>query len=562
MSLFLFSFLFFFLGLYCQINKIILFIYWELISLNTLRFEISLIIDFYSCLFGITVSLIAGAVFLFSKSYIVQEIFFVRFHLTVLSFIVSIYLLIFRPNLIRILLGWDGLGVTSYLLVIYFHSRKAYNAGLLTALSNRVGDILIIIRLSVILKLGSWNIVFNLYDLNLINLNILIICLTLAAITKRAQIPFSAWLPAAIAAPTPVSALVHSSTLVTAGVYLLFRFHNLLIMRKSLYLLLLVGTLTILLAGLRALIEKDMKKIVALSTLSQLGLIMSRLGVGLKEVCYFHLLIHAFFKALLFISVGQIIHLSRDYQDLRKINLLSTSSQISFSFINIANLRLCGIPFIAGFYSKDLYIELRVLTSINIFVLIFFFLSIGLTVGYTLRFFFLTSWNFPRTLNLFWLKDLNKDLLFRGLLLWFIAIFSGAFLNWLRFPLPGSISLPFELKNLTTTVIIGIVLIRRIFFNFSFFPKFILKNFIFNIWALPMISSSLNVKASLCIRKIFRIWGDLFWVRRIRVINLNLVYLQINLNQSKPLIQSFFFNFQFFFLLSFIIYLFYLCIIK
>lgn len=176
--------------------------------------------------------------------------------------------------------------------------------------------------------------------------------------TKSAQIPFSAWLPAAMAAPTPVSSLVHSSTLVTAGVYLLFRFSELLSHRAYLPCLLKAGVLTIIIAGCAALSELDIKKIVALSTLSQLGLIITTLGLGLYEIAYFHLLTHAFFKALLFISVGNIIHLSRDFQDLRKIKLIEFCYPVSLSFSLVANCSLCGFPFLAGFYSKDLILEI------------------------------------------------------------------------------------------------------------------------------------------------------------------------------------------------------------
>ena len=173
-----------------------------------------------------------------------------------------------------------------------------------------------------------------------------------AAFTKRAQIPFSAWLPAAMAAPTPVSSLVHSSTLVTAGVYLLIRAEDLISATGLRMLPLLAGRATMLIAGVRALFETDIKKIVALSTLSQLGLIIISLGIGGWIITFAHLLAHAYFKALLFMAVGTSIHMADDYQDLRKASL-SLSSRITLTFIGVANLRLCGFPFLAGFYSKD-----------------------------------------------------------------------------------------------------------------------------------------------------------------------------------------------------------------
>jgi NADH-ubiquinone oxidoreductase chain 5 len=192
-----------------------------------------------------------------------------------------------------------------------------------------------------------------------------------------------------MAAPTPVSSLVHSSTLVTAGVYLLFRFSELLANRANLSYLLNAGIFTIIMAGARALKELDIKKIVALSTLRQLGLIIATLGLGMYETAYFHLLTHAFFKALLFMAVGNIIHLSSDYQDLRKIRLMDFCYPVSLSFSLVANCSLCGLPFIAGFYSKDLILELILVGSESFLVSLIIFLAVGLTVMYTVRFVFL-----------------------------------------------------------------------------------------------------------------------------------------------------------------------------
>ncbi|XP_036347091.1 NADH-ubiquinone oxidoreductase chain 5-like [Rhagoletis pomonella] len=183
----------------------------------------------------------------------------------------------------------------------------------------------------------------------------------LADIRKRAQIPFSTWLPAAMAAPTPVSALVHSSTLVTAGVYLLIRF-NILLNNSFL------GQLLLLLSGLGANFEFDLKKIIALSTLSQLGLIMRILSIGLYKLAFFHLLTHALFKALLFICAGAIIHNIQNSQDIRLIGALGIYIPLSTSCFNVANLALCGMAFLAGFYSKDIILEIVSLSYINFFL--------------------------------------------------------------------------------------------------------------------------------------------------------------------------------------------------
>jgi len=184
--------------------------------------------------------------------------------------------------------------------------------------------------------------------------------------TKRAQIPFSAWLPAAMAAPTPVSALVHSSTLVTAGVYLLIRFSPALGGVEQRVLLLLAG-LTMFMAGLGANFETDLKKIIALSTLSQLGVIMGILALGYAKLAFFHLLAHALFKALLFMCAGSVIHSVGGTQDIRSIGGLIYSMPLSITSINLANLALCGTPFLAGFYSKDLILEVAFSRAVNEF---------------------------------------------------------------------------------------------------------------------------------------------------------------------------------------------------
>ena len=217
----------------------------------------------------------------------------------------------------------------------------------------------------------------------------------LAAITKRAQIPFSAWLPAAIAAPTPVRALVHSSTLVTAGVYLLIRFGDILKGRIIILVLTYLGIFTTLMARTRALFETDLKKIVALSTLRQLGIIVITLALGFIELAFIHLLTHAVFKALLFICRGKIIHRVGRNQDMRLLGGLFFNLPITGVLINFANYALCGIPFLAGFYSKDLLVERNLALGGFIFKYLILIFIVGLSASYSFRFsYFATITNF------------------------------------------------------------------------------------------------------------------------------------------------------------------------
>jgi len=244
------------------------------------------------------------------------------------------------------LLGWDLLGLISYCLVIYYQNYRFYNSGIVTVLSNRVGDVGLLITIGIIVIYGSWNI----YIIAIENYIVYLIII-LATITKRAQIPFSTWLPIAIAAPTPVSSLVHSSTLVTAEVYLIIRFNRLIIIRKF-NLFLLFISIFIIISELRALYENDLKKIIALSTLSQLGLIIMILRLGLRLLGFYHLITHALFKSLLFLCAGTIIHLMKNNQDIRYCGGLNEIIPFISVFFYVFILSIIGCLFFLDFIQR------------------------------------------------------------------------------------------------------------------------------------------------------------------------------------------------------------------
>jgi len=315
----------------------------------------SMFIDLVRALFRLTVLIISLSVYLFSCYYVDGIKGYRRFHAILLVFIGSILLLIFRPRIFSLILGWDGLGVSSFFLVIFYKRQKAFNSGLLTGISNRVGDALILVSLTSYLVLRGG--IIPLAQTEHIGLRpYIMILLITAACTKRAQLPFSAWLPAAMAAPTPVSALVHSSTLVTAGVYLVTRIINWL-SEGHLQGLSLLGAFTITMARLSAILETDGKKIVALSTLSQLGVMMCGVATNNATVVIFHLLVHAFFKALLFIATGVVIHSSGGSQDLRGMGGLGGLIPLTKGVVIFTKLSLMGLPFFAAFYSKEIILE-------------------------------------------------------------------------------------------------------------------------------------------------------------------------------------------------------------
>lgn len=450
-------------------------------------------LDWISLLFLRFVLLISSVVIYYRKRYIYTEKNLVRFIILILLFVISIILLIIRPNIIRILLGWDGLGLVSYCLVIYYQNISSYNAGILTALINRVGDVCILMVISWILNYGSWNYYYYLdFIINDYYIIIIRILLILAAITKRAQIPFRSWLPAAIAAPTPVSALVHSSTLVTAGIYLLIRFNSLLIDTIYLKFLLLLGRLTIFIAGISANYEFDLKKIIAFSTLSQLGLIIRILRIGLPDLAFFHLLTHAIFKALLFICAGVIIHIINDTQDIRFIGGVRNFIPLTSLCLNISNLALCGIPFLAGFYSKDLILEIVCLRNFNLLIFILYYLSTGLTIFYTIRLLFYLIINDFNLISIYNLYDEDYIILNRIFVLLFIRLIIGRLLRWLLFINPYIIYLPLNLKLIVIIVrVLGGLFgyfVRRLNFIFSNFLIFYkLRNFLSLIWFIPIL---------------------------------------------------------------------------
>nr|QIZ12672.1 NADH dehydrogenase subunit 5 [Acanthopleura echinata] len=441
-SLFASFFLFFYVVISLILVMMLLF-YNKSILLHITFFELNssymsfpLILDWVSGMFSVLVCFISGCVMLFSKSYMSEEMFLSRFIWIVMLFVLSMNFLIFIPNLVALLLGWDGLGLVSFCLVIYYQNPKSLGAGLMTAFMNRVGDVGILLSIGWMFSQGHWD---SSSMWGFMNSHSSIMMILLAGMTKSAQIPFCSWLPAAMAAPTPVSALVHSSTLVTAGVFLLIRFFSFL---DSFFLfkpmILFISITTMLMAGIAANYEMDLKKIIALSTLSQLGVMMMSIGMGYPDLALIHLFAHALFKALLFLCAGGIIHLHNNNQDIRKMSQLWKHLPVTSTCFNIANLALCGIPFFAGFYSKDLIIEMMILDQMNMFIGSLVFLATSLTVMYSLRVSFLIFWGAMSQVSYICSSDEDIYVILPILMLTFGAIAGGASLSWIMLS-PGVI---------------------------------------------------------------------------------------------------------------------------
>lgn len=388
-------------------SNLIVCLEWHIAPMGVSSCEIILLIDSFALYFFFTVVWISLSVLVFRLDYMKYDLFFNRFHLILILFIFSIISLIFSPNLIRIFLGWDGLGVTSYLLVVYYNNRGSLNAGILTFLVNRLGDAFLLRRLGAILFLGNYS--FFIFRTQFFSWVWVFPLFILASCTKSAQVPFRAWLPAAIAAPTPVSALVHSSTLVTAGIYVLIRFMISVktgLMAPIIEGLFCIGLFTTYKASLSAIIDLDIKKIVALSTLRQLGIIIISISIGQYWIRFAHLIAHANYKALWFINTGGVIHNSNRYQSFFKRSMSGGTANDSIITTILAVMALSGAPFIGAFYTKEPLVLIIISQPWGVVGEIVFTGGVALTVLYRFRFIvFLLSLNQSETfqkLNLDW----------------------------------------------------------------------------------------------------------------------------------------------------------------
>nr|UDN39108.1 NADH dehydrogenase subunit 5 [Dendostrea sandvichensis] len=352
---------------------------WELGYVSLMSVNLELRLDWMAALFVATIFLISGCVGFFMNVYMSGEDSVVRFNIMLYLFILSMIVLVVASSMPVVMVGWDWLGVTSFLLVMYYEGKKSFDAAMITALTNRIGDGLLIVGLS--------GLVFR-HDLVLDNMKPA--CWSLVFIagcaTKSAQIPFSSWLPAAMMAPTPVSSLVHSSTLVTAGIYLLIRSNSLWIYSPlSCMVLMGVGLCTTVMAGVVAVTESDMKKVIALSTLSQLGLMAFSLGLGEVKLAFLHLLCHAFFKAGMFLSVGSMISYNSGNQAFNTFSIATMNlCPAAILGLFMGSVSLAGIPGTAGYISKESIIASGYSCTPWLSSMLLWF-SVALTTLYSIR---------------------------------------------------------------------------------------------------------------------------------------------------------------------------------
>nr|UPL65332.1 NADH dehydrogenase subunit 5 [Pachyphlegyas modiglianii] len=511
--LFFFSLSIFFISVIFMYMDIYMLIDYNFLHYNSCSFVFTFLFDWMSMLFMSVVLLISSMVIYYSGSYMMSDSNN-RFLFLVLLFILSMSLMILSPNLVSILIGWDGLGLISYCLVIFYQNMSSYNSGMLTILTNRLGDVGIILGISLMFNGGDFNYLYMNFYLNNYSF-VMMLMIVMASFTKSAQIPFSSWLPAAMAAPTPVSSLVHSSTLVTAGVYLLIRFNGLMAM-YNMDLFLYLSMVTMIMSGLGANFEFDLKKIIALSTLSQLGLMMSLLFMGFPLISFFHLLSHAFFKSLLFLCAGLMIHCINDSQDIRNMGGLLMFIPYTCSCFCISNFSLCGLPFLSGFYSKDLGLEMLSFSTSNFFLYLCFYLSLSLTVSYTIRliYYLMMGGN-----NLYYYMNYYEDpkMMASMIYLSMMSIMGGSLMSWLIFidPIVLFLSSLMKIMSLLFIVIGGYFMFLLSLLSLSF--ESLMLNYIFcisylgNMWFMPYFSTYMIYSKSNIMSTSYSYFMDYGW---------------------------------------------------
>lgn len=315
----------------------------------------------------VVVTSISALVHIYSTEYMSGDPHIQRFMAYLSLFTFFMIILVTADNYAQVFIGWEGVGLCSYLLINFWFTRiQANKAAIKAMVVNRIGDIGFALAMFLILiNFGSLDFatVFALTPIVAskggMALTLIGLCLIIGAVGKSAQLGLHTWLPDAMEGPTPVSALIHAATMVTAGVYLIIRSSPIIESSEiSLGVLTVVGALTALMAATIGLVQNDIKRVIAYSTCSQLGYMVFACGVSNYSVSLFHLMNHAFFKALLFLSAGSVIHALADEQDMRKMGGLFKALPLTYSLMLIGSLSLMGFPFLTGFYSKDAILEL------------------------------------------------------------------------------------------------------------------------------------------------------------------------------------------------------------
>ena len=377
-------------------------------NLGELRFEIGFLVDTLSASMMLVVNFVSLMVHVYTIGYMNGDPGYKRFFSYISLFTFAMLMLVMSNNFLQLFFGWEAVGLVSYLLIgFWFKKETAIYANLKAFLVNRVGDLGFLLGIGLLVSVtGSLNylevfdsiakidyqkyILFEWWSVSLLTL--ISICLFIGAMGKSAQFPLHVWLPDSMEGPTPISALIHAATMVTAGIFMVSRMSPIFeLSEQALIFIMIIGSITAFFMGVLGMIQNDIKKVVAYSTLSQLGYMTVALGASAYSLAMFHLITHAFFKALLFLAAGSVIIGMHHEQDIRKMGGLWKKMPITWLVSLIGSLSLIGFPFFSGFYSKDLIIMAVGVSNLDVARFVHLLLEAGvfITAFYSFRMFFM-----------------------------------------------------------------------------------------------------------------------------------------------------------------------------